>query len=148
MAWPLGYTSVEALREAYRFGSMQDFLDVYYAGANVRGADDFRALPARTSSERRDGVVPRRSSSIRSPPRGILSPVVSRDFLRRSPRVSASWNLLAAHHVFLRHLSGDATTAQKRSLQGHFCAVGLDSSGATCRPSSPASFASAMRACG
>lgn len=31
----LPYTSVEAVRAAYRFNSLQDFLDIYYAGARV-----------------------------------------------------------------------------------------------------------------
>ena len=29
------YDSVEQVRDAYRFGNLQDFLDIYYAGANV-----------------------------------------------------------------------------------------------------------------
>lgn len=32
---PLPYDSVEAVREAYRFGSLQDFLDLYYTGMSV-----------------------------------------------------------------------------------------------------------------
>jgi adenine deaminase len=31
----LAYPSVDELRAAYRFGSLQDFLDIYYLGANV-----------------------------------------------------------------------------------------------------------------
>ena len=41
----LPYVSVEALRAAYRFASLQDFLDVYYAGASVLIEQrDFRDL--------------------------------------------------------------------------------------------------------
>ena len=31
----LPYDSVEALREAYNFSDLQDFLDIYYQGMNV-----------------------------------------------------------------------------------------------------------------
>lgn len=41
----LPYASVEALRAAYRFSNLQDFLDVYYAGASVLlERRDFRDL--------------------------------------------------------------------------------------------------------
>lgn len=41
----LKYPSVEALRTAYRFSSLQDFLDLYYEGANVlREEQDFYDL--------------------------------------------------------------------------------------------------------
>ena len=41
----LPYASVDALRAAYRFSNLQDFLDVYYAGASVLcEAEDFREL--------------------------------------------------------------------------------------------------------
>ena len=29
------YENVEAVKKAYQFGNLQDFLDIYYAGANV-----------------------------------------------------------------------------------------------------------------
>ncbi len=38
----LPYASVEAVRDAYRFGSLQDFLDLYYTGMSVlRTREDF-----------------------------------------------------------------------------------------------------------
>jgi adenosine deaminase len=38
----LPYASVEAIRDAYRFSSLQDFLDLYYTGMSVlRGRADF-----------------------------------------------------------------------------------------------------------
>jgi adenine deaminase len=41
----LPYTSVEVLRAAYQFSNLQEFLDLYYAGASVlRDADDFYDL--------------------------------------------------------------------------------------------------------
>ena len=32
---PLAYNSVDALREAYAFANLQDFLDLYYQGMSV-----------------------------------------------------------------------------------------------------------------
>src|ERR1700759_5567370 len=41
------FVSVEALRAAYSFTRLQDFLDIYYQGANVlRTEEDFRDLAA------------------------------------------------------------------------------------------------------
>jgi adenosine deaminase len=41
----LPYASIEAIRQAYRFGSLQDFLDLYYTGMSVlRGRQDFFEL--------------------------------------------------------------------------------------------------------
>lgn len=41
----LPFASVEALREAYAFSNLQDFLDIYYQGADVlRTEEDFRDL--------------------------------------------------------------------------------------------------------
>lgn len=43
----LPYASVEEVRAAYKFGDLQSFLDLYYAGCDVlRDRDDFRALAA------------------------------------------------------------------------------------------------------
>jgi adenine deaminase len=41
------YASVEAVRAAYAFSNLQDFLDIYYAGADVlRTRADFHDLAA------------------------------------------------------------------------------------------------------
>src|SRR6201993_4689496 len=43
----LPYPSVEALRQAYRFSRLQDFLDLYYQGMSVQRTErDFRDLAA------------------------------------------------------------------------------------------------------
>jgi adenosine deaminase len=43
----LAYASVEDVRAAYKFGDLQSFLNLYYAGCDVlRDRDDFRALAA------------------------------------------------------------------------------------------------------
>lgn len=42
---PLKYQSVDELKQAYRFGNLQDFLNIYYEGANVlREEQDFYDL--------------------------------------------------------------------------------------------------------
>lgn len=55
----LPYTSVEALRSAYHFSSLQDFLDLYYQGAGVlRTEQDFYDLTqAYLARAHRDNVV-------------------------------------------------------------------------------------------
>jgi adenine deaminase len=55
----LPYADVAALRAAYRFNNLQEFLDIYYAGANVlRTADDFYDLTwAYLQRARADHVV-------------------------------------------------------------------------------------------
>src|SRR5690606_29090792 len=55
----LPYSSVQALRAAYQFDSLQSFLDLYYAGASVlRTADDFHAMTmAYMQRAHEDGVV-------------------------------------------------------------------------------------------
>jgi adenosine deaminase len=66
----LPYPSVEALRAAYRFHNLQSFLDIYYAGAScvLVDAQDFYALTrAYLEKARAQGVIRRRSSSIRRP---------------------------------------------------------------------------------
>ena len=55
----LKYPSVEALKKAYRFSNLQDFLDIYYEGANVlREEEDFYDLTWAYLKKIRDqGVV-------------------------------------------------------------------------------------------
>src|SRR6185295_1490084 len=53
------FDSVEAVRAAYRFSNLQDFLDIYYQGADVlRTEADFRDLAlAYFDRAAADGVV-------------------------------------------------------------------------------------------
>src|ERR1700741_1734864 len=53
------FASVEAVRAAYDFSNLQDFLDIYYAGANVlQTQEDFRDLAiAYFDRAAADGVV-------------------------------------------------------------------------------------------
>src|SRR6185295_18112823 len=132
----LRYAGVEEAREAYRFGSLQAFLDIYYEGAGVLRAErDFPEL-TRAYLERAaaDGV---RHAEIFFDPqthtdRGIALETV----------ISGITTALAAgaHDLgvttrlilcFLRHLSAEAamlTLEAALPYREHIVAVGLDSS--------------------
>ena len=132
----LPYGSVEELRDAYSFSSLQSFLNIYYAGANVlRDAEDFHALTAaylRKAHEQ--GVVhveiffdPQTHTE-----RGIAFETVLEGItgaLREGQE-----QLGITHHLilcFLRHLSAeDAMRTLEAALpyKAAFVAVGLDSS--------------------
>ena len=132
----LKHPSVAALREAYRFGNLQDFLDIYYAGAGVlREADDFRAL-TRAYLERAaaDGVVHAeiffdpQTHTARGIPFATVIEGISSALAAGERDLGISSRLILC---FLRHLSEDealATLEEALPFRHHFCAVGLDSS--------------------
>ena len=72
----LPYPSVDALRDAYRFGNLQDFLNLYYQGMSVLITEqDFYDLPGPISNARTpttSGMS--RCSSIRRDTRPAVSP--------------------------------------------------------------------------
>ena len=74
------FDSVEAVRAAYEFSNLQDFLDIYYRGANVlrteRGFPRSRHAPISTGPRRTTSSMPR-SSSIRRPIPIAASPSTS-----------------------------------------------------------------------
>ena len=132
----LPYASVEALRAAYQFDSLQSFLDLYYAGAAVlRDEDDFHALT--TAYLRRvhaDGVVhveiffdPQTHSE-----RGIAFATalngIRRALADGEREFGISYRIILC---FLRHLSADDamhTLEQALPYKDAIVAVGLDSS--------------------
>ncbi len=132
----LPYPSVEALRRAYDFHSLQSFLDLYYQGANVlRDEDDFHALTwAYLERARGQGVVhveiffdPQTHTD-----RGIAFATVldgissALDDARRNLNLSSKLIL-----CFLRHLSAEAamrTLEAALPYKDRIHAVGLDSS--------------------
>jgi Adenosine deaminase len=71
----LPYPSVEALRAAYRFGQLQDFLDIYYQGmAVLRTEEDYYEMTwayLKNPSTRMSSMP--RSSSTRRPTRAAAS---------------------------------------------------------------------------
>jgi adenosine deaminase len=130
------YASVEEVRAAYAFGNLQDFLDIYYAGADVlRTRQDFHDLAAAYFERAAvDGVV---HAEIMFDPqthtdRGIPFAEVIEGLLsacaEAKTRLGISSRLILS---FLRHLSEEAafaTLAMAEPWLDRIAAVGLDSS--------------------
>lgn len=133
---PIPYSSVEEVRKAYSFGNLQDFLDIYYAGANVLiTRADFAELVVRYAARSHaDGV---KHAEIFFDPqthtdRGIAFETVLeglRDGMAESTaNFGMTFKLILS---FLRHLSEDAafaTLEQAKPFIQHIDGVGLDSS--------------------
>ncbi len=132
----LPYASVDALRAAYQFDSLQSFLDLYYAGAAVlRDEDDFHALTmAYLRRVHADGVVhveiffdPQTHTE-----RGIAFATalngIRRALADGEREFGISYRIILC---FLRHLSADdamRTLEQALPYKDAIVAVGLDSS--------------------
>ncbi|MDC7831101.1 MULTISPECIES: adenosine deaminase [Pseudomonas] len=132
LAWP----DVEALRAAYNFGNLQEFLDLYYAGADVlRTEQDFYDLTwAYLQKCKEQNVI--HTEPFFDPQthtdRGIPFEVVVRGITQAlsdgERQLGVTSGLILS---FLRHLSEDAAQAtldQALPFRDHFVAVGLDSS--------------------
>jgi adenine deaminase len=150
------YASVEDVRAAYAFSNLQDFLDIYYAGAGVLQTEaDFRDL-AMAYFERAaaDGVV---HAEIMFDPqthtdRGIAFGTVIEGLLAAMAEAEARLGITSALIMsFLRHLSEDAafeTLAMAEPWLDRIAAVGLDSSEVGHPPSKFARVYAAARAKG
>lgn len=130
------FASVAEVRAAYSFSNLQDFLDIYYQGANVlRTEADFRDLAAAYFDRAAaDGVV---HAEIFFDPqthtdRGIAFDTVMRGLLVGMAEAEARHGLTAKLILcFLRHLDEEAafaTLEQARPWLDRIAAVGLDSS--------------------
>lgn len=130
------FGSVDEVRAAYAFSNLQDFLDIYYAGADVlRTAEDFHDLAvAYFDRAAADGVV---HSEIFFDPqthtdRGIPFDVVMEGLLAGMTRAQERHGLTSKLILcFLRHLDEDAaftTFAQAEKWLDRIDGVGLDSS--------------------
>lgn len=130
------FSSVEDVRAAYAFSNLQDFLDIYYAGANVlRTRADFHALAtAYFDRAAADGVV---HAEIMFDPqthtdRGIAFAEVIEGLLSAVAEAQAKHGMSALLILsFLRHLSEDAafeTLGLAEPWLDRITAVGLDSS--------------------
>ncbi|MBR9884478.1 MAG: adenosine deaminase [Oceanospirillales bacterium] len=132
----LPYDSVEALRDAYEFGNLQDFLNLYYQGAAVlQSEEDFYDLTlAYLARCAEDGVVhvepffdPQTHTA-----RAITMACQFRGILRALEEGHKRWGITSRLILsFLRHLSEDdavVTLQQALPWREHFVAVGLDSS--------------------
>ena len=130
------FNSVEEVRAAYSFTNLQDFLDIYYQGANVlQTEEDFRDLAAayfdRAAADR---VV---HSEIFFDPqthtdRGIPFDTAIRGLLAGMDEAKAKHGITSRLILcFLRHLSEEAafeTLEQAEPWLDRIEAVGLDSS--------------------
>ncbi|ADL02027.1 adenosine deaminase [Brevundimonas subvibrioides] len=130
------FDSVEAVRAAYDFSNLQDFLDIYYAGANVLlTRQDFEDLAfAYFQRAAADNV---RHAEIFFDPqthtdRGVPFGVVVEGLIAGMDRAKAELGVTSGLILsFLRHLSEDeafATLEMARPYLHHFVGVGLDSS--------------------
>lgn len=130
------YASVEEVRAAYSFSRLQDFLDIYYAGAAVLQTEqDFRDLAvAYFDRAAADGVV---HAEIMFDPqthtdRGIAFGTVIEGLLAGMADAKARHGMTSKLILsFLRHLDEDAafaTLAAAEPWLDRIDAVGLDSS--------------------
>lgn len=130
------FSSVEEVRSAYQFSRLQDFLDIYYAGAGVlRTERDFQELAeAYFDRAAADGVV---HAEIFFDPqthtaRGIPFDVVAEGLLAGMATARARHGLSSQLILcFLRHLDeadAFATLAQAGPWLDRITGIGLDSS--------------------
>lgn len=132
----LPFGSVEALRAAYDFSNLQDFLDIYYQGANVlRLEADFYDL-AMAYFERAAADNVRHAEIFFDPQthtdRGIAYETVISGLHRAQVDAEARWSLSSGLILcFLRHLPEQAAFETLEAAMPHLdkiIGVGLDSS--------------------
>lgn len=130
------FASVDDVRAAYAFSNLQDFLDIYYAGADVlRTEEDFRDLAlAYFARAAADGVV---HAEIFFDPqththRGIPFGVVANGLLAGMAEAEARHGVTSKLILcFLRHLDEEdafKTLSQAQPWLDRIVGVGLDSS--------------------
>jgi adenosine deaminase len=130
------FASVDEVRAAYAFSNLQDFLDIYYAGAAVLLTEaDFHDLAmAYFTRAHHDGVV---HAELMFDPqthtaRGVAFDTVIKGLLSAMDEAQSRYGLTSALILsFLRHLpEADAfeTLAHAEPWLAHIAAVGLDSS--------------------
>ncbi|MCR9163702.1 MAG: adenosine deaminase [Nannocystaceae bacterium] len=131
----LPYASVEALRAAYDFGNLQDFLDLYYQGAAVllKEQDFFDLAWAYFSRVHQDNVEhaelffdPQTHTE-----RGVAMGTVIEGLAAACTKAHEELGISSALILcFLRHLDGAAavkTLTDAMPFREHFIGVGLDS---------------------
>lgn len=132
----LPFASVEEIKAAYDFSNLQDFLDIYYAGANVlRTEDDFRDMALAYFRRAADDSV--RHAEIFFDPqthtdRGIPFQVVADGLLAGMDQAERELGVTSKLILcFLRHLDEDAAFATLKAAEpwlDRIEGVGLDSS--------------------
>jgi adenosine deaminase len=130
------FDSVEAVRAAYDFSNLQDFLDIYYQGMSVlRTEEDFRDLTAAYLARAHADDV-RHVEAFFDPQghteRGIPFAVVIGGICAALQDAQQRWGMTSKLIMcFLRHLSEEeafATLKEAEPHLGHLTAIGLDSS--------------------
>lgn len=130
------FADVDAVRAAYRFSRLQDFLDIYYAGADVlRTAQDFHDLAvAYCDRAAADGVVHAeiffdpQTHTARGVPFGVVIEGLLSGMAEAETRHGLTSRLILC---VLRHLDEDeglATLAAAEPWLDQIAGVGLDSS--------------------
>ena len=130
------FDSVEAVRAAYDFSNLQDFLDIYYAGANVLQTErDFHDLAV--AYFRRAAADNVRHAEIFFDPqthtdRGLPFAVAADGLLAGMKTAEAAFGVSSKLILcFLRHLDEDAAFATLKAAEpwlDRIVGVGLDSS--------------------
>ena len=132
----LKYDSVDALRNAYQFDDLQDFLDIYYAAGSVllKEQDFYDLTWAYLLKAKENNIVhtevmfdPQAHTS-RGVPFSAVIGGIYRALADGYEKLRISFRLILS---FLRHLSeedGFKTLAEAAPFQGWITAVGLDSS--------------------
>ncbi|MEK7720139.1 MAG: adenosine deaminase [Bacteroidota bacterium] len=132
----LKYDSVDALRNAYQFDDLQDFLDIYYAAGSVllQEQDFYDLTWAYLLKAKENNIVhtevmfdPQAHTS-RGVPFSAVIGGIYRACADGYEKLGISFRLILS---FLRHLGeedGFKTLAEARPFQGWITAVGLDSS--------------------
>jgi adenosine deaminase len=132
----LPYASVEEIRAAYEFSNLQDFLDIYYAGAGVlRTEADFHDL-AMAYFRRLHADGGRHAEIFFDPQthtdRGIPFAVVAEGLLSAMDEAERDLGITSKLILcFLRHLDEEAAFATLKEAGpwlGRIAGVGLDSS--------------------
>ncbi len=130
------FNSVEEVRAAYSFSNLQDFLDIYYRGADVlRTAEDFHDL-AFAYLERAHADNVRHAEIMFDPQthtdRGIPFAVVMEGLLSALAEGERRFGITSRLILsMLRHLDEEAAFATLREADPwleHITAIGLDSS--------------------
>ena len=130
------FDSVEAVRAAYDFSNLQDFLDIYYAGANVlltrRDFEDlaFAYFQRAAADNVRHAEIffDPQTHTDRGVPFGVVVEGLVAGMERAKTELGVTSGLILS---FLRHLSeaeAFATLEAAKPWLHHFVGVGLDSS--------------------
>lgn len=130
------YKSAEEVRAAYRFSNLQDFLDIYYAGASVLLAEEdfydlthaYLARVAQDNVRHVEVFFDPQTHTARGVPFGTVIDGIVRALKSGEEEFGITWKLILS---FLRHLSEEdafVTFKQAQPYLGVLAGVGLDSS--------------------